>query len=146
MLPAILAFLVGFVGWIAASFFGKPLIDFLTLRSEVHEEIIFTGNANPMTVGTTIYTKAQEALRRLGARVQATDVTAPRLLRWFLSKWGYDLTTAGRDLIGLSNSLNLPERHLHVDRIERALKLPPSTAEFLDSTKQQIGRGFSSGS
>jgi hypothetical protein len=50
---------------------------------------------------TPDYEKAVESLRRLGAKVQATDVTAPRLLRRFLSKGGYDLTMAGRNLIGL---------------------------------------------
>jgi len=27
-----------------ANFFAKPFLDFLTLRSQVHEEIIFTDN------------------------------------------------------------------------------------------------------
>jgi hypothetical protein len=40
------------VGWIVFNFFAKPLVDFLSLRSQVHEEIIFTGNIGPMVAGT----------------------------------------------------------------------------------------------
>lgn len=104
---AIWSFLLGIVGWFAVGFFGKPLLDFLNLRSQVHEEIIFTCD------------KAQESLRRLGAKVHATnDVTtwlplpwhatnviASLPLRWYLSKTGYDLVKAGGGLIGLSNSM-----------------------------------------
>src|SRR5208283_3054798 len=95
-----------------------------TLRSLVLEEMIFTANVNQIVAGAPAYGTAAESLRRLGAKVQATDLTAPPLLRWFLSKWGYDLTTAGSNLIGLSNSLNLSGRHLHADRIEKGLRLP----------------------
>ena len=142
MWSAIGAALLGIAGWIVASFFTRPFLDFLTLRSQVHEEIIFTGNAGPMTVGTASYENAVESLRRLGAKVQATDVTASPPLRWFLSKWGYDLTTAGSNLIGLSNSLNLPGRHLHADKIEKGLRLPrTSNDEFLDTIREEIRRG-----
>src|SRR5271157_5308798 len=112
MCSAIVSFLLGVVGWIVTSFFGKPLLDFLNLRSQVHEEIIFTGNIGPMVEHTANYEKAFESLRRLGARVQAMNETlsASSLpfflpLRWLLSKQGYDLRRAGRGLIGLSNSL-----------------------------------------
>jgi hypothetical protein len=51
----------------------------LNLRSLVLEEMIFTGNVNEIVEGTPAYWKAVESLRRLGAKVQATDVTASRL-------------------------------------------------------------------
>ena len=88
------------------SFVGKPLLDFLNLRSQVHEEIIFTGNIGPGPgYDKSACDKAQESLRRLGAKVQATSITASRLLRRYLSRTGYDLAKAGDGLIGLSNSM-----------------------------------------
>jgi hypothetical protein len=45
---AIGSFLLGIVGWFAVGFFEKPLLDFLNLRSQVHEEIIFTGKNGPV--------------------------------------------------------------------------------------------------
>src|SRR5271154_4826914 len=113
MSSAITSFLLGVLGWIVINSFGKPLLDFLSLRSEVHEEIIFTNNVGKMVEHTDDYDKAVESLRRLGARVQAmnANVSVSSLpfvflpLRWFLSKQGYDLAKAARGLIGLSNSL-----------------------------------------
>jgi hypothetical protein len=74
--------------------------------------------------------------------VQATDITAPLQLRWFIARWGYDLKTAGTNLIGLSNSLNIRGRYLHVDKIEEALRLlSSSTKELLDAVKEEVARG-----
>jgi len=129
--------LLGIVGWLATSFFAKPLLDFLNLRSQVLEEMFFTANVDDENM--TVYESAKESLRRLGAKVQATDVRALRPLRWFLSKWGYNLGMAGSGLIGLSNSLNVSGRHLHADKIEKGLRLPRTSAdEFLDEVKQEI--------
>ncbi|MGO9719147.1 MAG: hypothetical protein ACLPIG_11145 [Methylocella sp.] len=58
MWSAIAPVLLGAAGWLAASFFGKPLLDFLNLRGQVHEEIIFTGNIGQMVAGTSNYDKA----------------------------------------------------------------------------------------
>jgi hypothetical protein len=85
----------------------------------VHEEIIFTGNAGVMTAHMPSYEKAVESLRRLGAKMHATNVGAQLPLRWFLSKSGYDLATAGKNLIGLSNSLTDDGRAFHIDKIRR---------------------------
>lgn len=133
---------LGIVGWFATSFVAKPLLDFLNLRSLVLEEMIFTANINQIVEGNPAYWTAVESLRRLGAKVQATNVSALPLLRWFLSKGGYDLAKAGSNLIGLSNSFNLSGRHLHIDRIEKGLRLPrTSTDEFLDNIREEISRG-----
>ena len=55
----------------------------------MREEVTFTGNIGP---GTHVDEKAVESLRRLGAKVQATNI----LLRWRLSKAGYDTTLSRR--------------------------------------------------
>jgi hypothetical protein len=49
------------------------------------EEVIFTGNIGPMVAGTPVYDKAVDSLRRLGAKVQATNITASGPIRWYLS-------------------------------------------------------------
>jgi len=64
MWSAISSFLLGGVGWFAAFLLGKPWLDFLNLRSQVHEEIIFTGNIGPMVKGTPAYDKRTKPKRR----------------------------------------------------------------------------------
>jgi predicted CopG family antitoxin len=112
----------------------------------VHEEIIFTGNAGAMNADAPSYEKAVESRRRLGAKVQATNVSAQQPLRWFLSIRGYDLAKAGGNLIGLSNSLALTDgsRAIHVDRIQVALKLPrDSTEDYLRHIVEQKRKSHS---
>jgi hypothetical protein len=128
MWSAIASVLLGVVGWLGVSFVGKPLLDFLNLRSQVHEEIIFTGNVGPMATGGSDYEKAEDSLRRLGAKVHATNATASLPLRWYLSKAGYDLVRAGGGLIGLCNSLRDDPsnfvRARHTNSIQVGLNLP----------------------
>lgn len=110
----------------------KALGRFSEPRSQVHEEIIFTGNIDRMVDGKPEFNKAVESLRRLGAKVQAMNenVSISSLwlvflpLRWFLSKQGYDLRSAGRGLIGLSNSLIEGDRAAETSSIQAALRLP----------------------
>jgi hypothetical protein len=137
MWSAIASVFLGIFGWLVTSFFAKPLLDFLNLRSQVLEEMVFTANVKDPNM--IVYKSAVESLRRLGAKVQATDVTALPPLRCFLSKRGYSLGVVGSNLIGLSNSLNVPGRHLHVDKIEKGLRLPrTSTDEFIAAVKGEI--------
>jgi len=139
MWSAIASFLLGGIGWLVVSFFAKPLLDFLNLRSRVHEELIVTGNIREMAADTLPYEKAVESLRRLGAKVLATKDTESRLLRWYLSWAGYDLAKAGNNLIGLSNSLTIPDHPLHTNSIEEGLQLPRTyIAEYLRTVVQQI--------
>jgi hypothetical protein len=57
--------LLGIAGWFVASFFAKPLLNFLNLRSKVHEEIIlYTANIDTMTPPGRAYVGAVVSLRR----------------------------------------------------------------------------------
>jgi hypothetical protein len=95
--PVLVTFAFGGLGWFVANFFAKPFLDFRTLRSQVHEEIIFTANVGKMTARREAeHEKAVDSLRRLGAKIEAMDES-----HWFISKLGFDLATAGRNLIGL---------------------------------------------
>jgi hypothetical protein len=124
-------------GWFVASFFAKPFLDFLTLRGQVHEEIVFTGNIGTMTAHhKESYDQAIGQLRRLGAKMQAMNVSATPVLRWFLFKSGYDLATAGKNLIGLSNALDdYDSRALHVNKVQTALNLQ---RDYSDEDIQQV--------
>ena len=129
--------LFGIAGWFVASFFAKPLLNFLNLRNKVHEEMILhTANIDTMTPPGLAYVEAVVSLRRLGAKVQAVNSTASGLLRWFLFIRGYDLPEAGHGLIGLSNSLHREDRFLaiHKNSIQMGLKLPR------DFNDEQIAR------
>jgi hypothetical protein len=137
MWSAILSVFLGVFGWFATSFIAKPLLDCINLRNQVLEEMIFTANVNDEKM--QVYGKSVESLRRLGAKVQATEVTATPLLRLCISKLGYNLSVAGSNLIGLSNSLNVPGRHIHADKVEKGLRLPlTSTAEFLSAVQEEL--------
>ncbi len=118
--------LLGIIGWFVASFFAKPLLDFLNLRNQVHEEIIYTANIGQTSRDTPAHHKGIEALRRLGAKVDAINHTAWWPLRWFLSKNGYDLPMAFKGLMGLSNSLDKHDegRAIHKNAVQKGLKLP----------------------
>ena len=126
MWSAIASVLLGGAGWLVTSFFAKPLLDFLQLRSQVHEEIIVTGNVGPIVAHSPDFDKAMNALRRLGAKVQATNATGSIVLRLFLDKTGFDLRKAGGGLIGLSNSLANTDgsRALQINSVQVGLKLP----------------------
>jgi hypothetical protein len=142
MWSAIASVFLGVIGWLATSFFAKPLVDFLNLRSQVLEEMIFTANVDGLSDPVHLQ-NCRRSLRRLGTKVLATDVAAPWLLRKFLARYGYDLHAAGSSLIGLSNALSVQGlRHLDADKVETGLQLPrTSTAEFLEGIKEQIHKG-----
>jgi hypothetical protein len=127
MWSAIASVLLGVLGWGATSFFAKPLVDFLNLKKLVHEEITFTANIGAMVADTRAeaFDNGVDALRRLGAKIQATAETDSAVLRWFLSRRGYDLTKTSHGLIGLSNSLHSDDgsRALHTNSIQVGLKL-----------------------
>jgi hypothetical protein len=83
----------------------------------VREEATFTGNIGP---GTHIDEKAVESLRRLGAKVQATNI----LLRWCLYQRRIrPCQGEGDGLVGLSNSLGKPDSVLYTKLIQVDLKV-----------------------
>jgi hypothetical protein len=107
-------------GWFVTNFAAKPYVDFRNLKREVHQELIFTANVGPMSLGTPDYSNAVDSLRRLGSRVRVHP------LRWCLSVCGYDLAQAGNALIALSNSLSAYDdaRMRHKKSILDGLRLP----------------------
>jgi hypothetical protein len=144
MWSAIGSILLGVGGWLVTSFFGKPFVEFLELRKQVHEEIVYTDNIGLMQLSTPDYDVAVASLRRLGAKVQAIDAAAAWPLRPFLNYMGYDLPTAGRGLVGLSNSLAQQDGSRAVQKswVQTGLKLPRDyTDEQLKQIEEIIQRG-----
>jgi hypothetical protein len=146
----ILTIIFGIAGWFVASFLGKPFLDFLALRGQVHEEMVFTANIGPMMGhDKEAYDKAVESLRRLGAKMQAMNVSATNQLRWFFNYCELDLATAGGNLIGLSNALSpletsYDDRVPHINKIQIALRLPRTYTD--DDVKQARERKLNSNS
>jgi hypothetical protein len=105
VLGAIGSLVLGGIGWFLTSFYAKPYLDFRNLRGQVHEELVFTGNVAPIKPNDPRYRQVADSLRRLGAKILTTNETDSRLLRWYLSRTGYDLALAGGGLIALANSL-----------------------------------------
>lgn len=145
VLGTIASFLLGGVGWFVTNFFAKPYLDFRNLKSQVNEELTFTANVAPIDAESPRYREVSDSLRRLEAKVLTTNNTESPLLRWVLSKQGYDLVNAGGGLVGLSNSLvehHPGHRVIFTDRIQMGLKLPrESLPEYLSLMKDQIQQG-----
>jgi hypothetical protein len=146
----ILTAIFGIAGWLVASLLGKPFLDFLALRGQVHEEMVFTANIGPMMGhDKEACDKAVESLRRLGAKMQAMNVSATPQLRWFFNYFKFDLATAGGNLIGLSNALSplettYDDRVPHINKIQIALRLPRTYTD--DDVKQARERKLNSNS
>jgi hypothetical protein len=130
MLGWILTAVFGVAGWLAASFLGKPFLDFLALRGQVHEEMVYRANVGPMVgYDKEKFDEAIEVLRRLGAKMHAMNISATPQLRWFFKYSKFDVATAAGNLIGLSNALSplettYDDRIPHINKIQIALRLP----------------------
>jgi hypothetical protein len=149
-LATLMAFALGAVGWFVAQFVGRPIREFVTLRSEIRRQVIFLGNVGgpppPILSASDILTaadlgpaefeehveivaKAATQLRDLGSQAIAFDQSewfASRVIRWF----GIRPMQAGKGLIGLANSLeNDAEAEEYRTIIEHALRFD-RTDEF----------------
>jgi hypothetical protein len=145
MLGIIATFVVAVAGWLVTNFVAKPYLNFWNLRSQVHEEIVFTANVAPIDVGSPRYLEVADSLRRLGAKVLTTNNTAFPPLRLYLSKAGFDLAKAGDGLIALSKSLadsGPHHRAIYTNRIQVGLKLQRDyTDDDLCQMKKEISQG-----
>ena len=120
---------VATLGWVALLIIGQPIIRFFELRQDTREQMLYFANIPVPKEGAEInnrFEEAHDALRRLGAKMLAfseTKIAAP-----IVHRFGYDPASAGRGLIGLSNTLPTygPERAGWRRQIEQALKLPNS--------------------
>ena len=149
ILPVCITAAIGGIGWFITNMLIGPWRDFLQLRKEIHEAVIFTANVFP-TVPDGLqspvarderHIQAIHEIRQLAARLQAANHSFWKLHRWYAAKRGYDLDLAGKSMIGLSNStgdLALIATH----RVEKGLKLPVSLS---DDVVQEMWKLHSTG-
>lgn len=88
MWAAVTTVLLGVAGWLAASFFGRPLLEFYELRRDVHQEILFTDNIGTLELrpdgNRAKFDEAVITLRRLGTKLHAFNVRSRYPLRAYL--------------------------------------------------------------
>jgi hypothetical protein len=133
VLPGIGTIALGALGWLAANFFGEPLLRFWRVRREIHESLIFTAAISDASLPGASGAAVVE-LRRHSARLTALWVAAsPTVQRWWKSR-AYNLPVAASGLIGLSNSLSdvSGNRAVFTYQVQNGLRLP------LDYTEDQI--------
>jgi hypothetical protein len=123
------------------------LMDFLTLRREIHEELIFFSNADPPNMGTKheygdeaydrearLFEDAQKKIRQLGSKLssQVTFLnTFPcKLVSYLLPGLGYKPDDAAKQLLWLSAAYEDEDRAIARYRVEIALRFPLSGERY----------------
>jgi hypothetical protein len=106
-------FVLGVLGWFAVNFAGKPYLEFLTLRKEIHEELIIFFYVHPPpdeehdVSGEEIspeayreaikaYSDARKSIRRLAAKLSALNVSLSRPVSYCLRWRGYKVQDAAK--------------------------------------------------
>lgn len=144
ILNALGTFTVGFIGWFAAHFVGKPILGLEELRGQIHEELYFTSSIGWINADGTVhaiererYQKAITDLRRFAARVDATAARWPSFLKWYLYWRRIDLQAARKGLVGLSNSIADPAHHVQfTNQVLKALGFPAEySADFIQNLR-----------
>jgi hypothetical protein len=134
MLHVLWPFALGVFGWFVANFFGAPLLDILLLRREIHQELIFFWDVRLISADRALrehqFDDAGRRIGKLGSRLIALKASIYEPLQSIVSKLGYDLDGAGRDLLNLSTELDDEERLLIRCRVEIALRLPQSQGSY----------------
>jgi hypothetical protein len=127
---------VGVLSWFAVNLFGKSFLDFLALRKEIHEELIFLSDVNPPSEQTLhegaeedykeevrIFSDARQKVRRLGAKMSALNASV-YLTPYLLRNLGFDLDSAAKNLLALSTAFEPEDRTVARYMVEVALRLP----------------------
>lgn len=128
MLHLLWPFVLGVFGWFVANFFGAPLLDILLLRREIHQELIFLWDVRLLSDDLALrehqFNDAARRIGKLGSRLTALKGSLHQPLQFIVSKLGYDLDDAGRDLRYLASELDDDKRLLIRCQVEIALRLP----------------------
>ena len=128
----------GAFGWFALAFLGPPIRNFFDLRRLVRHQMLFLANVPAPQPRETCVTseqiqrydidlrnarEAQRILRDLGAQMLAfgESETAARIA---IKPLGFDPSTAGNNLVGLSNTLDRygTDRSALRKNVEKALR------------------------
>jgi hypothetical protein len=147
LLPAAISGFAGVCAWIVTNFFAEPLLEFRKLRKAVHESLFFNANVGSISREISIETASID-LRKFAAALNAFWVTAPAIVKNYLSRSGYNVEAASFNLVGFSNSIHLEEgsRAIHRHRIEKGLRLPMSYSDeeirsVIEENRRRHSRG-----
>ena len=138
----------GFIAWFCSNYFGRPLMQFLDLRTEAHTFLYYYTNIKfDRPPHFRNVDDAVKCFRWLASRLDALRASSLRAMLLLFRLFKFDLANAASGLIGLSNNL-VPDREGDATRFrvqtQRALRLPvdPKDQETVDLlerlTDQQI--------
>jgi hypothetical protein len=129
---------IGAFGWFALELIGRPIRRFFDLRQSVHHQMLFLANVPAPQPRETCVTseqirqydidlknarEAQRTLRDLASQMLAF-AESERAACIAIRPFGFDPSSAGRGLIGLSNTLDRQgnDRAGFHKNVERALR------------------------
>jgi hypothetical protein len=136
VLPLLVTFAVGAVGWFVTHWIANPILAINKLRASIIEEVTMSANVGPGSEVEELKA-AQASLRRLAAQAAALAQSSGSVVRYYTRINRLDLGSASEGLIGLSNSLldRSGSKAIHHDRLEKALRQPRT---YTDAIIQQI--------
>ena len=127
----------GAFGWFAIEFLGRPIRKFFELRRLVRHQILLANVSAPQARETCVTSEqikrydidlknsreAQRILRELGSHLLAFGESEPAACI-VIKPFGFDPFIAGRNLIGLSNTLDRygTDRATFRKNVEKALQ------------------------
>ena len=157
----------GAVGWFAVSFAVKPWLEFLALRKEIQEELIFLSDLlHPPNLGTLyengdeadkvkeaynveteIFYDTQKKIRQLASKLTAHNTflnSSPlKPTSYMLCKLGYKIDEASKKLLQLAKAYDEDDITVTRYQVETALQLPHSEAwwaqKIIENRKRSRG-------
>jgi hypothetical protein len=122
----------GVIGYFAAKLFCGPLIDILTLRRQLHQELLISSDVKLLSEDWCLQLVRQRGrdnarcnIGEFGSRLTALSGSLCQPLPFILKRLGYDFDIAAANLLRLSDEWADSERSVIRHQIEIALRLCP---------------------
>jgi hypothetical protein len=124
----------GIISWFATNYYGRNLLRFWEKQLETHKAL-FLLQSTPNECAS---------LWQLAAEIDGLRIILPKPLHWYLRKRGYDLHSAAKGLIELSNRLGSGDVSESYDMtcfrvlVQKALRLPcePTDEDLAESRRR----------
>jgi len=142
VLPLLATVAVGAFGWWLTHWIANPIVEFERTRKAVREEMYFTRHVQKDWHSHKIE-QAEDMIRRLAARIEATSVAVSKPVCWYFQCRHYNLSKAYRGLNGLANAFRTTTEEKAISRhdVEIALRLPTSESpERIEKLQERIDR------
>lgn len=125
LITALIGVLTGTAGYWFTTFWMKPILQYLELRSNIFADLIFYAqviNATGLNERMRkLYEERIISNRRRSAELAACLLQLPDWYKWWLSKRTQSPEQAVSQLIGLSNTTDYNAATIRVERIKLAL-------------------------